>query len=509
MTIKINPCESYNDMQARYKRVRDLVNGEYKLKEVDLEQISQIARPTNNNLVTTNYLRYINPTDRSEYNKQRNIGFINGARLFNATSRTLSGLMGMLFRVYPTKPEFASAMDYLFEDVDGAGLSMNQQAQNVAWNVTQIGRHGLLTDMPRNEDGHEVTRADVDNGFRPTIQQYTAENIIDWNESVVQGAKILDLLVLREESYSFCNDRISREKTEIMRVYRLTDNVVTVQIYTKEKDGGFIESAEVNVVTSNQQSINRIPFSFVGSVNNSPTPDLLPLEPLTDVNLGHYQESANLRSSSYQLSAAQPVISDDNYANYARNPKEDGVVDTGEDSIIILGTGGSFAFHSPSPNSISADLMANDEERMVALGAQLVMSGGQAETAEAARIKRSSDVSTLESIAMNISIAYTKQIEYAYQLMGVIWNEPVYMINREFFDTSLSAEDAVKLVAVWQSGAISKDVLDTRLQSGKVIGEGVNLEDMNDTIEEEQGSGGGVDFEEGEESKLPTATTEE
>jgi len=510
MTIEINPCPEYSRMIHRYNRVRDIVNGEYRLKENDLDQISGTTVTTSTSSISTRYLRYINPGDKSDYNKQRNIGFINGARLFNATTRTLSGLMGMSYRVPPKDPELASSMTYLIDNVDGAGTSLIQQAKSTSWNVTQIGRHGLLTDMPRNDEGKEITLADVNAGFRATIQEYTAENIQDWNETIIGGAKVLDLLVLREISSCYCDAfRIKREDVEIKRVYRLTDGVVTVQLCKREKEGGFTGGKEIVVKTASGKSISRIPFSFPGSVDNSPKPDLLPLEPLTDTNLGHYQESANLRSSSYQLSAAQPVIADDNYANEAANKRgQNKIVDMGEESTIILGSGGTFSFHSPDPNNISSDLLMKDEERMVALGAQLVLGSGQAETAEAARIKRSSDVSTLDSISMNVGDAYTQRIKDAYEFMGVEWNDAQYLLSRDFFDTDLTPEQAVKIVEVWQKGAISKAVLDTKLQSGGVISEDVDLEEMNEAIEEEAMQMG-VEFEEDKESQSNTVTTEE
>ena len=48
--------------------------------------------------------------------------------------------------------------------------------------------------MPRNDDGIQITKLDVSNGFRASIQEYKAESIIDWHESIVNNVKVLDLL---------------------------------------------------------------------------------------------------------------------------------------------------------------------------------------------------------------------------------------------------------------------------------------------------------------------------
>ena len=50
----------------------------------------------------------------------------------------------------------------------------SKQSQSVSAGVIKNGRRGLLTDMPRNDDGSVKTRADVINGFRPMIKEYSA-----------------------------------------------------------------------------------------------------------------------------------------------------------------------------------------------------------------------------------------------------------------------------------------------------------------------------------------------
>lgn len=476
----------YTEYVRRYKRVRDIVDGEYRLKQVDLGNLDSVTNGNIKGQPNTGYLRYINPDDRSRYNIARNRGYINGSRLFNATTRTLSGLMGMLFKVNPKWPDFPLRLQYLVDNANGGGLGLTQQAQSVAWNVLQIGRHGLLCDMPRNEEGVEITQGMVDGGFRPSILEYTAENIIDYNESIINGVNKLDLLVLREFKTVFADNRIDREDEAYLRVYRLTDVGVTVQLYDGKDGIGEELGREIVVTGGGGARLSEIPFVFVGSVNNSTDYDLLPLEPLTDVNIGHYQESANLRSSSYQLSAAQLVVSDDNYQRSLNN-KGVTEIETGEDSALVLGTGGNATFISPSANSLSSELMANDEERMVALGAQLITGGGQAETAEAARIKHASDVSILENVSCNISRAYNDMFKYCSIFMSITDELDDASLNKDFYDSKLTAQEIDAIIRAWQSGAISKPVLDQKLQDGKVISDSVDLEEMNESIDEELG----------------------
>ena len=480
--------KEYDAYVGRWAKVRALNNGEAKLKEIDLKCVSGLN--TNNNTITTgirvSFLRQINPIDKSDYNRQRNINMINGARLYNATVKTRSGLLGMLYRKTPEESELPDSIAYIFDNVDGSGLPMAQQSRSVSSDVVSIGRDGLLTDMPRNEEGRQLTEADVANGFRASIQEYKAESIVDWHESIINNVKVLDFLVLCEQIEELVSGSINtREVKNQYKVYRLTNDGVTVQIYTDSDDKKSLnEAAPVAVLGAKSEKLPGIPFVFVGSKNNQPSVDNLPLEPIANINVGHYQESANLASSSFQLSACQPWVASNTYAKVAADKaKNGGSVGLGEDSLIIVENGGSFNFASPPPNPLSKGIQESYEEQMIALGAQLITSGGGAETAETARIKHASDVSDLEVISTNISNAYTKSIEWVCLFMGVEYKpEYTFKLNSEFFDMSLTAEDALKWVAVWQGGAFSKDELDTILVKGKAIGADVDLDVMNKEI---------------------------
>jgi len=392
---KFEPNAKYNEYCPRWQKMDDVIDGGPKLQQRDLEK-----RGT--------YLREINPDDLSLYNRNRNINYIRGVRFFNATARTLSGLMGMLFRVDPVDQDIPSELEYLKSNADGAGMPLDQQAQATSSHVIQQGRYFLLADMPVKDFEGETSKADVAGGFRPRIATYNACSVIDWHQSVINNSMMLDLVVIEETVSQFIDDdMIKREDVKQHRVLRLIEGVYSQQLYIDD-----VAQDIVFPTKGDGSTWNIIPGIFVGSTNNNPDIDSLPLEPIADVNLGHYQNSADLESSSFQLSAAQPWIADDNYAQQVNNVDDKGekTQTFGEDTLIILGSGGTFNIAQPSPNTLAKELASDKREEMAQLGAQLISDGGQAETAEAVRIKKASDASVLDLIAENVSAGYNQAI---------------------------------------------------------------------------------------------------
>ena len=401
--LTIDNSDEYNLSAPRWARVRAILNGEARLKEIDLGHVNGTL--TSNPLSVNSsvrFLRQIDPQDTSDYNKRRNQEVIKGARLYNATVKTCSGLLGMLYRKAPTRSEDVPAeLEYIFDNVDGSGLTMDQQSRGVAYDVASIGRDGLLVDMPRS-DGKQKSKADVEGGYRASIQEYKAESIIDYHETIINNVKVLDLVVLREPVEVYADAmRIKREIKNQYKVLRLNDDgYVTIQTFSDSNDKeikGLSQTDEVEMLGAKNQKLTKIPFFFIGSKNNKPKIDGLPLEPISDINIGHYQESANLASSSFRLGHPQPWVASNQYMNLAKEKAKSGLeVGLGDNTMVVVEQGGSFGFASAPENTLSRQSQQDFAEQMVALGAQLITSGGGAETAEAARIKHASDVSDLQ-----------------------------------------------------------------------------------------------------------------
>ncbi len=470
----IKPNLEYILNFPRWQRVTDTVAGEHQLKKRDSEKPGT-------------YLRVINPLDISEYNKRLNASYRKSAVFYNATGRTLIGLLGMLYRVEPTIPELHESMEYVKTNIDGNGMGINQQSHSTSSEVIQIGRDGLLTDLPKREEDTPITITDVNNGFRPFTKKYKAVDIIDWNQSSVNGMMILNLVVLSEVFVAFVdNHRIQRETKKRYRILRLTDGKYTQQLWVQ---GDEFPEEEIEILDGLGKSWGEIPFEFIGSENNNPVVDFAPLEPLADVNVGHFRNSADLEHSSFQLSAATPHISDDRYKSDLNRPdnKDKKVQKFGETSVIITGTGGKFEYVQPSPNVLANDLANSKEKQMVALGAQLISESGGLETAEAVRTKKSADASMLAIISINVSNGYTKSLGWIAKFLNVEFKGE-YQLNSNFFDVKLTAQERQQIVVEWQSGLYPARVAREQLQASKVIATDEDLDTLQDEVDGELSS---------------------
>lgn len=467
----IKPNIAYALKFSRWERVDDVIDGQHQLKKRDNEKPGT-------------YLRVINPLDMSKYNQRLNASYRRSAVFYNVTGRTLIGLLGMIYRLAPTIPELPKLMEYVETNIDGNSMGINQQSASVSSEVIKIGRHGLLTDMPKNEDGSVTTVADVQNGFRPFVKEYKASDIIDWNESFVDGMIVVDLVVLLEFTTVFTDEfRVNREVKKRKRILRLRDGRYTQQLWV---EGDESPSEEIEILDGFGNPWDEIPFEFIGSKNNDSKIDPLPLEPLSDVNIGHFGNIADLEHSSFMLSAATPWIADDRYQSGLKNPnnKDDNVQKFGENSIVVTGTGGKFGYAQPSPNVLADKLAKDKEEQMVALGAQLISDGGGVETAEAVRTKKTADASMLAVIVVNVSDGYTKSLGWIAKFLNVDF-EGVYQLNSNFFDIKLTVEERRQIVFEWQSGLYPVRIARDQLQSSKVIAIGEDLEILQEEVDGE------------------------
>lgn len=153
----------------------------------------------------------------------------------------------------------------------------------------------------------------------------------------------------------------------------------------------------------------------------------------------------------------------------------------------MLGAQGSATMLQAKETQLARELMKDKEQQMLMIGARIVQQGSGAETAEAVRIRYSSDNSVLGTIAGNVSEAVRLSLFDAQRFMvgDVDEDGTVFWLNQEFFDEVMDAQAILAQMQLWQQGIIAKKDLRTNLRQSGVLDSDRTDEDIDADREDE------------------------
>ena len=411
----------YRDWLPIWRRNRDAVDGDRAVK-----RMREVYLPAS-----------FADTDPDRYEQ-----YISRAHFMGVTGRTLRALLGMVFRK-PAILELPPAMLQLAENINGSGQSLEQMAKRAVSDVQTVGRYGVLADYSNVPQGADrATEAAI--GARPTLAPYPAESIINWRMQSIWGRQRLSLVVLKELVHNpKSNDRFEIDEVEQYRVLEMRNGVYVQTLFDAE---GRVIVEEFAPRMPGGATFDYIPFRFAGADDNLPTIDPPPISDLVAVNMGHFQVTADHRENLFIHGQLTLGVSTDLSFEEFKIANPAGVV-VGARVGHYLGKGGSFSsVTAPESSSLRAAL-ADMESQMVALGARLVQRGGQAETAESARINASAEASTLDLVVNNVSEAFEEALEDLARFTGDNPDMIQYRLNTQFWDQHVSSQDLQAIIS--------------------------------------------------------------
>lgn len=385
----------------------------------------------------------------------------NRSYFLGATKQAEKSTIGMIFRKPPnTGDGLPSYLDSISDNIDGAGQSIKQVAKFGASELEEAGRICFLADYPPIDVN--LTRTEQA-GARPYLVTYSFEGVINWKTEVINGAIKLVLVVICESVSSDDNNEFTHDTEKQYRVLRLRDGIYTQEV-VDDKGGVVIE--EFAPLMAGSVPFNYIPFYIAGTENNLPSVDAPLLSDLAIVNIAHYQTTADHRENLHIHGQLTLGISTelDNESFKTANPNG---IQVGSRSGFYLGKGGSFQT-ATAPESSSLRIALQDlEEQMISVGAKLITKSGQAETAEAARIKASGEVSALDTMTNNLSDALENVLEDMLLFAGEA-DEVTYRLNTSFYEDSLSSDVATAITGLESTGVIAKRDARHMIRQGKI-----------------------------------------
>lgn len=428
-----------SDVLPDYELIRDCVAGQRQIKKRGVK-----------------YLPDPDETEPDQVEREaRYKAYLMRSVFYGVTGRTLRGLVGLVFDKDPAI-EIPDLLGVVKEDATGSGTTLDQQAQAALTDVVSLGRAGVLTDYPNTTA--PTTRAQALAGnIRPTLIRYQAEQIINWRTRTV-GAKVLLSLVVLRESYVVEDDGFAETPGTQYRVLRLTpEGNYVVEIHRDVESAGLVIFETYQPTDGKGQPFKEIPFSFIGAEDNDPGVDRPPLLDIAELNVAHYRNSADYEESAFVVGQPTPVL-----AGLTKQWVDEalkGRVRFGSRAAIPLPVGGSAELLQAEPNSLAFEAMEHKEKQMIALGAKLIENTGTQQTATEATIDTVMDNSVLGTCARNVSMAYRKALNWAWQFMtGEIVDDPEvidYELSTDFAARTLTAQDRQQIVQAWVQKAIT------------------------------------------------------
>lgn len=386
------------------------------------------------------------------------------APYYPVLERTLRCLLGIVFRV-PPQVEVPTAMQPGLESVTSEGDSLHESLRYSVLEALHMGRHGLLLDLPQGE----ATDA------RPYVVQYTAEDITDWRERVVNGRKELTMVMLRDSARA--GDTAENRR---FRELVLLDGVYIQRCWSCKADKGGITplgEPEVIVPSIRGASLGYIPFVFIGPYSNKPGLEKSPMLDLANATIDHYQVGADWRHALHMLAQPTPYI-----AGNVPDELVPKTIGAGAFWVLPEGTRADMLEYSGAGVGSLQDALEKLENNAAALGAKLIHRGRQPETAEAVRVKARDEISVVESVVTSVEDAYRWLLQTAAEWLGLDRKAVRFGMDRDFIEEKLDAGMLQTLIkACFAEKAISRQVFHTNLQRGGVMPTSRSVQDeIND-----------------------------
>lgn len=457
-----NPVETkhpdYSRMLSKWQRCRDVSEGQ------DAVHAGGEA-----------YLPKLKDQEPQEY-----AAYVKRAQFYNATWRTISGLVGMMFRKPPSIDVPQSLTEQL-DDVTMTGVPLQAFANTIAEEAMTIGRVGIMVDYPAAPAG--ISQADAARlNLRPIMSMYRAESIINWRVRWIANRATLALVVLCEqhaEAVDEFEDKVEKRYRVLDLVaaadatgasaYRYRQRIFRVNEKGKQEQVG----GDVYPVLGGR-SLDYIPFVVVGTDDITPEIDEPPLIDLVDLNLSHYRTSADLEHGAHFTGLPTPVVS-----GYSPpNPTDK----------LYIGSMSAWVFTDPQAKASFLEFsgeglgaletrLEKKELQMAVIGARMLEAQKKGvEAAETAAIHRVGEESTLASIAQTISMGMTKALQW-FALWAGSADKVAFELNRDFFPVPMSPAQLTAIVSAWIRGAISSETKFNMLKAGEVYGPDDSFED--------------------------------
>lgn len=458
MAIKPDTQHSeYTAALPRWTMCRDAIEGE--------EAVHKAAEK---------YLPKLKGQDNDEYS-----AYVKRTPFYNASARTVDGMVGMLFRKMPSV-EVPEAMQPIIADMTLTSCEFNELAELVAREIIGLGRVGLLVEYP-SVDMTGLSAADAAAlNLRPYVAQYKAETILNWRVERVNNVMQPTMITLAEKVQQWADEFESKDIDQI-RALLLVNGSYLQRLYRKNDKQEWEQFGQDIIPQMGGKPLNYIPMVIFGPAHNDVAVQKPPVYDLVSLNLSHYRSTADLEHGAHFTGLPTPIVT-----GYRAEKNEK----------FAIGSATAWIFPDPEADAKYLEFtgqgldalekrLQSKEAGMAAIGARMLApEKKQAEAEGTVQLRHAGEGAVLGTIGKMIEQGFNRILQIMAEWAKITGTVTVDF-NDEFVDNVLDAPGVLALVQAWQSGAISFDTLFWNLKQADYIDEERTVDQERATIKKD------------------------
>lgn len=419
---------------------------------------------------------------QATHNIQQYQSYLRRAVFYNMTARTLNALYGTVFRRTPKIAGLTEKLKKASKKITKEGMSLHLMTKTVVKEVLAVGRYGLLVD------------ADPEGVGNPYIACYTAENILDWQMSEVNGEWVLSKVTLREIYYDRDGHWAPYDYKSRFRVLVLEEDddgsLVYSQFVYEDRDHQTalpdIDQAPDQIVTPTVRGrpLNYIPFKIIGPFTNYPDVQRPPILDIVTLNMSHYMSYAQLEQALFYTGSPIYTVQNDSSEDkgeYEVGPDVVWILDKDEEAKLL-------EFNGRGLQHLE-NALKNKEGQIASIGGRMMpgSSRGAAESDNSLLMQERNEQTLLLNIADTVDEGVTQVLQWWADWTNAsrsVIERIAFELNRDFLIKDAGAREFRAIHQMYSDGVIPLSVVYDYLKRADVIPEWMDEEEYKRLLEE-------------------------
>ena len=411
----------------------------------------------------TKYLPKYNREEDSDYNDR-----LDNSELLPSTLEASKSITGKLLLKETVLEDTQDVFNV--ENIDNAGTTLKGFEHKLTNDAIVDGMSLILVDYPVVEG--VVTKTDKQRiNANPYFVLVNSPQILNFRTSNVNNETKLTQVTIQLDEVTPDGDFADTVTTKY-KVYRNTNNIITVDIWTKTEDGVAKDNPEP-ILIRGVTDIPLVPF-YANKKGTMEATSIL--REMAELNISWYRLNSALKRTIERCCDPTPVLKGQLPLDENGERKQ---LSVGSSQLLSIAETSEFSWVGADAAIIqpAKDEIKDIEDRMAKIATEL-LNGSSDITATEANISNTDTEAKLSTVATNRENALNKAYGFYCQFAGV---EPTgkLVVNRDFTSLEMSPQQVENLRKDMLAGVITKETYIKERQKG---GELLSIEDIEKEI---------------------------